>query len=70
MRLLKIDDRGELTLTKDIHKDLPPYAILSHTWGENDEEVTLDDLRDGSGKSKVGYTKIQFCGDQARKDGF
>ncbi|KAJ9603762.1 hypothetical protein H2200_011948 [Cladophialophora chaetospira] len=69
MRLLKVNDRGELSLTQDLHKAIPPYAILSHTWGEEAEEVTLDDLNDGTGARKVGYTKIRFCADQARKDG-
>jgi hypothetical protein len=27
------------------------------------------DLMDGTGKSKAGYSKIQFCGEQARRDG-
>ena len=69
MRLLKFRDHSELSLTKNLIKDIPDYAILSHTWGADDEEVTFDDLRDGSAKSKVGYNKIQFCGEQAQKDG-
>jgi hypothetical protein len=69
MRLLKFGSRGELNLTKTLIEDIPCYAILSHTWGVDDEEVTFDDLKDGSGKSKAGYVKIQFCGEQARKDG-
>ena len=29
----------------------PPYAILSHTWSEkNKEEVTYQDLKDGTTK--------------------
>jgi hypothetical protein len=47
---------------------MPPYAILSHTWNEG-QEVTFDDLMDGTGKSKTGYEKIQFCGEQAKHDG-
>ena len=27
------------------------------------------DLQHGSGKSKAGYDKIRFCGEQARRDG-
>jgi hypothetical protein len=69
MRLLKLGSRGELSLTTDLIKDIPPYAILSHTWGADDDEVTFNDLQSGSGKSKAGYAKIQFCGEQARKDG-
>ncbi|KAK6605156.1 Vegetative incompatibility protein HET-E-1-like protein 15 [Botrytis cinerea] len=47
----------------------PPYAILSHTWGPNDEEVTFEDIVNGTGKVKPGYEKIRFCGEQAKQDG-
>ncbi|KAI9759453.1 MAG: hypothetical protein M1840_003355 [Geoglossum simile] len=46
----------------------PPYAILSHTWKEG-QEITFKDLMDGTGKTKTGYDKIQFCGQQAKRDG-
>ena len=55
-------------LTTDLLNKIPPYAILSHTWGADDEEVTFDDLENGRGKSKAGYAKIQFCGEQPKKD--
>ncbi|OCK79096.1 hypothetical protein K432DRAFT_275240, partial [Lepidopterella palustris CBS 459.81] len=45
------------------------YAILSHTWEADDQEVTFKDLTDGVGFNKLGYGKIQFCGEQAREDG-
>ncbi|KAH9216853.1 hypothetical protein DL95DRAFT_435057 [Leptodontidium sp. 2 PMI_412] len=32
------------------------------------EEVTFKDLTDGTSKGKAGYGKIQFCGEQARRD--
>jgi Heterokaryon incompatibility protein (HET) len=69
MRLLKLGSRGELSLTRDLVNNIPPYAILSHTWGADHDEITFHDLEDGLGKSKAGYTKLQFCGEQARKDG-
>ncbi|KAH0533941.1 hypothetical protein FGG08_007450, partial [Glutinoglossum americanum] len=53
------------SLTKDlISDDIPQYAIFSHTWGADVEEVTFEDLVKGSGKSKTGYQKIHFCGEQ------
>src|SRR6187549_15027 len=71
MRLLKRDDTGGFRLTKllpnDTTSEIPPYAILSHTWG--DEEVLFKDLADGTAKNKGGYAKIQFCGDQAERGG-
>jgi hypothetical protein len=30
----------------------------------------LPDLTDSTGKEIAGYGKIQFCGEQARRDGF
>ena len=70
MRLLLRSDTGEFSLTKDLVGDdtIPPYAILSHTWGEEAEEVTFEDLANGAGKDKPGYEKIRFCGEQARQD--
>ena len=70
MRLLQCHDTGEFSLTKDFldNEAIPPYAILSHTW-EDGQEVTFKDLTDSIGKSKRGYDKIQFCGQQAERDG-
>ncbi|CAH0043548.1 unnamed protein product [Clonostachys solani] len=67
MRLLQLQD-GVLSLTKDSVDNIPPYAILSHTWGEDDQEVTLQDVMQGKGKDKEGYRKIEFCGKQATSD--
>jgi hypothetical protein len=70
MRLLERNSAGEPSLAKDIVGDnIPEYAILSHTWGADTEEVTFKDLMDGTGKDKSGYKKIRFCGEQARRDG-
>lgn len=69
MRLLKRLD-GDISLAyHHDHNNLPPYAILSHTWGSDNQEVTFQELIDGSGKSKAGYQKIRFCGEQAANDG-
>jgi len=46
-----------------------PYAILSHTWGQPNEEVTFEDMVEGCGLGKAGYEKIKFCDEQAAKDG-
>src|SRR6266516_3674043 len=70
MRLLECNSTGEFSLTKDFGgDDVPRYAILSHTWGVDTEEVTFKDLMDGTGKSKAGYNKIRFCGEQTGRDG-
>jgi len=70
MRLLEYDNNGDFSLTNDlVGVDIPEYAILSHTWGADTEEVTYRDMIDGTGKNKVGYEKIRFCGKQARRHG-
>ncbi|KAN0085501.1 HET domain containing protein [Elaphomyces granulatus] len=71
MRLLKCNSTGECSLTKDflVSNDIPRYAILSHTWGADTEEVSFKDMIDGTAKEKSGYDKIRFCGEQAGHDG-
>ena len=70
MRLVRRSNSGEFSLTEDfVRKDtIPPYAILSHTWGTDAEEITFEDLINGTCKDKPGYRKIRFCGEQARQD--
>ncbi|KAI9775850.1 MAG: hypothetical protein M1839_000724, partial [Geoglossum umbratile] len=69
MRLLRLEDDGEFSLVEFVGKNIPSYAVLSHTWGSDDEEVTFNDLVNSAGKSKAGYRKIHFCGKQAANDG-
>jgi hypothetical protein len=69
MRLLELKSNSKFSLTEDFINDKPPYAILSHTWGHYNEEVTFKDLMEGSGKAKAGYRKLQFCEEQAALDG-
>ena len=69
MRLLRLEDNGEFSLVEFVGKNIPRYAVLSHTWRADDEEVTFKDLVEGAGQSKSGYSKIRFCGKQAAKDG-
>jgi hypothetical protein len=69
MRLLKYEENGKFTITSFNDNAIPPYAILSHTWGADTEEVTFADLETGDGKDKSGYRKIRFCGQQAQQDG-
>jgi hypothetical protein len=71
MRLLERSEDGKINLTADLTGDdtIPPYAILSHRWGKENEEVTFEDMEKGTGKKKTGYKKLLFCGEQAWKDG-
>jgi len=46
----------------------PPYAILSHTWG--DAELTFQDMLDpAAARSKAGFAKVERCCQQALIDG-
>jgi hypothetical protein len=69
MRLLSTNADGSFSLSSFAGNNIPSYAILSHTWGAEDQEVTLHDLLNNLGSSKTGYGKIQFCGEQAKRDG-
>ncbi|USP80603.1 HET-domain-containing protein [Curvularia clavata] len=70
MRLLRRDTHdGSYILEEFIGDAIPRYAILSHTWGADRDEVTLADLEKGTGTSKAGYRKLQFCADQAAEHG-
>jgi hypothetical protein len=66
MRLLEMKTPGEFSLIQVANRNTLPYAILSHTW--TGQEVTYQDLISGTGKSKSGYNKIKFCGEQVSKD--
>jgi hypothetical protein len=74
MRLLKREKSGWListyafSLTKFDPQNIPSeYAIFSHRWGP--DEVTYKDIENGTAKTKAGYKKLKFCGEQAARDG-
>ena len=47
----------------------PSYAILSHTWGSDIEELTFRDVKEGKTKKLgVGSLKLRGCCEQAMKD--
>ena len=62
------------TSTLDVEEfgngEIPPYAILSHTWG--DQELTLADMRGPRevAKTKRGFAKIENSCAVAAADGF
>ncbi|KAI1359986.1 HET-domain-containing protein [Xylaria arbuscula] len=63
MHLLNVHTRG---LQEFFEDRTPPYAILSHTWSE--EEVSFQDLDDPKHREKLGYAKIEGCCQQAIRD--
>ncbi|KIH91965.1 het domain containing protein [Sporothrix brasiliensis 5110] len=59
------------TLELEEHfNNIPPYAILSHTWGVG--EVTFSDWREGleTARKKEGFRKIELACQQAACDGY
>jgi hypothetical protein len=71
MRLLQRKPDGEIVFREPTSGAVPAYAILSHTWGE--EEVIYQELEKGKDRCKIvdkaGWRKIQFCAEQAKEDG-
>jgi len=69
MRLLYFDTSGTLEWVV-FSSDVPPYAILSHTWDPKGPavEFTYEDLVKDTGRDKTGFQKILFCGQQAACD--
>ncbi|KAI0188088.1 kinesin light chain [Astrocystis sublimbata] len=70
MRLLQRNNAGKYSLTSDLAPDnIPPYAILSHTWGP-DEMVYTDLVKPPDHwQWKAGYDKIRFYAEQVRQHG-
>ncbi|KAJ8126621.1 hypothetical protein O1611_g7017 [Lasiodiplodia mahajangana] len=70
MRLL---DAYSLEIYEFHGNDIPPYVILSHTWGP--DEVTFQDFQDAQNltdetRGKQGFSKIELCCQLARQNGF
>lgn len=65
MRLLNTES---MRLEEFHGSNIPPYAILSHTWGK--EEVSFQDLVVGDSPKLRGCKKIIGCRNQAISDGY
>jgi ankyrin repeat protein len=66
MRLINVKT---LKLEKFLDNSVPSYAILSHTW-KDDEELTFRDIEEGrTDKPGIGSIKLQRSCKQAKQDG-
>lgn len=65
MRLL---NARTLEFEEFVGEGIPPYAILSHTWGA--EEVSYKDHVEKTSSSKLGYEKMVQCCRLADAEGF
>ncbi|SPJ80714.1 uncharacterized protein FTOL_08830 [Fusarium torulosum] len=64
MRLINVDS---LKLETLFGGHLPPYAVLSHRWGDDGEEVSFDDMRRGL-TEKTGMQKLIRCCQIAKQE--
>ncbi|CAN9235263.1 unnamed protein product [Alternaria alternata] len=74
MRLLRLDRENSTWVLEDFPGPVTPfYAILSHTWGRDEDEVKFEDISSGLRRrgdtSKPGYEKLRFCQESVEKDG-
>ncbi|KAI0113610.1 HET-domain-containing protein [Nemania sp. FL0031] len=68
---MRLINTHTLELEEFLDDAVPPYAILSHTWGSDFEELTYQNvLQREIDKPGVGSVKIQGCCRQAEKDGY
>ncbi|KAL6877747.1 hypothetical protein HDV57DRAFT_510232 [Trichoderma longibrachiatum] len=59
-----------LKLEEFLEDSIPPYAILSHTWGSDSDELTFRQVENGEiDKQTLGSIKLRGCCQQAQKDG-
>jgi hypothetical protein len=71
MRLIRIGRRGQDELSLVEYTDnVPPYAILSHRWEADHEEVAFGDMVEVRGGNKKGFRKTRDCAEQAAKDAY
>src|ERR1700761_372533 len=68
MRLLQLNDYPSFSFAEFAEDEIPRYAILSHTWGRDGDEITYKDIIDGIGSGKAGYKKLHFSAVQAKND--
>ena len=64
---MRLINTRTLELEEFIGHHIPRYAILSHTWEE--EEVTYEDYVSGNHKRKKGYDKLRMTCVLALEDG-
>jgi hypothetical protein len=69
MRLLYMDESRKICIAQ-FDRNIPPYAILSHTWRPDGGEVLFQDIANGSARDKPGYSKVAFCAETAASHGF
>jgi len=74
MRLLNVQTDGTISLRNvSQSQECPAYAILSHTWDADDEEVSFSEFQSLPREElecRTGYRKVTSAASQAIKDGY
>lgn len=65
---MRLIDAHKLKI-QEFTADPPPYAILSHRWGQDEEEVAYHEFHLPEAGSRPGYNKVKKCCRQAIADG-
>ncbi|KAI0548332.1 heterokaryon incompatibility protein-domain-containing protein [Xylaria curta] len=70
MRLLQIEE-DNFSFTKVYARDdeIPSYAIVSHTWGDEEDEILMTDIKENIYKKKAAYLKLKVCSAKAYAEG-
>jgi ankyrin repeat protein len=67
MRLINVETQRLETFNEE---KIPPYAILSHTWGADEEEISFADIQKETIEARgSGTKKLIGCCNQAKTDG-
>ncbi|KAI1756638.1 heterokaryon incompatibility protein-domain-containing protein [Xylaria castorea] len=69
MRLLKIEDFSLTKVYVNGDNDIPSYAILSHTWGDEEDEISMTDIKKNRYRTKAAYLKLKACSFHANAEG-
>ncbi|KAK4234083.1 heterokaryon incompatibility protein-domain-containing protein [Achaetomium macrosporum] len=70
---MRLMETSTLRLVSKHDPDIPPYAILSHTWGSDEEEVSFQELQALSAtfpQQQQGRHKRHFSHPIAKREGF
>jgi hypothetical protein len=72
MRLLRIKEVHSDNVSFELvnREGNPDYAILSHTWGKDNDDLSFEDMERSTGFDKIGYQKVKGFLAKAWQDGF
>ena len=67
---MRLINAQTLKLEEYLDEKIQPYAILSHSWSDNEMSLLdMHDLRPGEPANSKGFVKIKYACEQAVRDG-